>query len=106
MAIAHERNLNVEVFADRLAGIRTESSFLCGEFAPGNRPLWTTTRRRLHEPRCASATRTFGSKASNFRLYFSRYAESRQANGYAGYGEWTHRVVDGEINRAKFLGIF
>jgi hypothetical protein len=48
----------------------------------------------------------FGSEASSFWLYFGRYAERRQVDGYAGYGEWTHRVVDGEINRAKFLGIF
>lgn len=48
----------------------------------------------------------FGSEASSFWLYFSRYAESRQADGYAGYGEWAHRFVDGGISRAKFLGIF
>ena len=48
----------------------------------------------------------FGSEASSFWVYFSRYAESRQADGYAGYGEWTHRFVDGDISRAKFLGIF
>ncbi len=48
----------------------------------------------------------FGSEASSFWLYFSHYAEDRQADGYAGYGEWTRRFVEGDISRAKFLGIF
>lgn len=48
----------------------------------------------------------FGSEAASFWLYFGKYAERRQADGYAGYGEWTRRFVDGEIRRAKFLGLF
>ena len=48
----------------------------------------------------------FGSEASSFWLYFGKYAERRQADGYPGYGEWTHKFVDGEISRAKFLGVF
>ena len=48
----------------------------------------------------------FGSEASSFWLYFGKYAERRQADGYPGYGEWTHRFVDGDISRAKFLGVF
>lgn len=48
----------------------------------------------------------FGSEASSFWLYFGRYAERRQGDGYAGYGEWTRRFVEGEISRAKFLGMF
>lgn len=48
----------------------------------------------------------FGSEASSFWLYFGRYAERRQQDGYAGYGEWTRRFVNGEISRAKFLGVF
>lgn len=48
----------------------------------------------------------FGSEASSFWLYFGKYAERRQADGYPGYGEWTKRFVDGEISRAKFLGVF
>ncbi len=48
----------------------------------------------------------FGSEAESFWLYFSKYAERRRSVGYAGYGEWTHRFVDGDIRRAKFLGLF
>lgn len=48
----------------------------------------------------------FGAEASSFWLYFGKYAERRQADGYAGYGEWTHKFVDGDIRRAKFLGLF
>lgn len=48
----------------------------------------------------------FGSEGSSFWLYFGKYAERRQADGYAGYGEWTRKFVDGEITRAKFLGVF
>lgn len=48
----------------------------------------------------------FGSESESFWLYFSKYAERRRIDGYAGYGEWTHKFVDGDIRRAKFLGIF
>jgi len=48
----------------------------------------------------------FGSEAETFWLYFGKYAERRQGDGYAGYGEWTHKFVDGDIRRAKFLGLF
>jgi hypothetical protein len=48
----------------------------------------------------------FGSEASTFWLYFSKYAERRQGDGYADYGVWTQRFVDGDITRAKFLGVF
>jgi hypothetical protein len=48
----------------------------------------------------------FGSEASSFWLYFGKYAERRQADGYAGYGDWTQKFVTGEIERAKFLGAF
>jgi hypothetical protein len=48
----------------------------------------------------------FGAESKSFWLYFSTYAERRRAAGYAGYGEWTRRFADGEIRRAKFLGIF
>ncbi len=48
----------------------------------------------------------FASESDSFWLYFAKYAERRQADGYAGYGEWTRKFVDGDIRRAKFLGIF
>jgi hypothetical protein len=48
----------------------------------------------------------FGSESESFWLYFGKYAERRRDDGYAGYGEWTHKFVDGTIRRAKFLGIF
>jgi len=48
----------------------------------------------------------FGSEASTFWLYFGKYAARRQADGYAGYGEWTSKFVSGDITRAKFLGMF
>lgn len=48
----------------------------------------------------------FGSESESFWLYFSKYAERRRSDGYAGYGEWTRRFVEGDIRRAKFLGLF
>jgi len=48
----------------------------------------------------------FGSEADSFWLYFSKYAERRQNDGYAGYGDWTRRFVEGQITPAKFLGLF
>ena len=48
----------------------------------------------------------FASESESFWLYFGKYAERRQTDGYAGYGEWTHKFVDGDIRRAKFLGLF
>ena len=48
----------------------------------------------------------FAAESDTFWQYFATYAGRRQADGYAGYGEWTHRFVDGDIRRAKFLGLF
>lgn len=48
----------------------------------------------------------FGSESASFWLYFGKYAERRQNDGYAGYGEWTRKFVSGDIHRAKFLGLF
>lgn len=47
----------------------------------------------------------FGSESDSFWLYFAKYAERRQIDGYAGYGEWTRKFVTGDIRRAKFLGV-
>ena len=47
----------------------------------------------------------FGSESASFWLYFAKYAERRQNDGFAGYGEWTRKFVDGDIRRAKFLGV-
>lgn len=47
----------------------------------------------------------FGSESASFWLYFAKYAERRQNDGFAGYGEWTRKFVDGNIRRAKFLGV-
>jgi hypothetical protein len=53
-----------------------------------------------------SVLRTFfGSESASFWLYFAKYAERRQNDGFAGYGEWTRKFVDGDIRRAKFLGL-
>jgi hypothetical protein len=46
-----------------------------------------------------------GAEAKSFWLYFSRYAERRQAVGYAGYGNWTERFAAGAI-RQPVLGVF
>jgi hypothetical protein len=43
-----------------------------------------------------------GEEARTFWLYFSRYAERRQAVGYAGYGNWTRRFAEADIRRALF----
>jgi hypothetical protein len=48
----------------------------------------------------------FGSESSSFWLYFGKYAERRQIDGYAGYGEWTRKFVAGDLRRARFLGLF
>jgi len=48
----------------------------------------------------------FGSESGSFWLYFSKYAERRQTDGYAGYGEWTRKFVSGDVRRARFLGLF
>ena len=45
-----------------------------------------------------------GEEARTFWLYFSRYAERRQAVGYAGYGTWTARLARGDIRRS-WLGL-
>jgi hypothetical protein len=47
----------------------------------------------------------FASESDSFWLYFSKYAERRQNDGYAGYGEWTRKFVSGDVRRVKFLGI-
>jgi hypothetical protein len=47
----------------------------------------------------------FGSESASFWLYFAKYAERRQNDGFAGYGEWTRKFVTGDIRRAKFLGV-
>ncbi len=47
----------------------------------------------------------FAAESESFWLYFAKYAERRQLDGYAGYGEWTHKFVDGDIRRPKFLGL-
>ena len=47
----------------------------------------------------------FGSESASFWLYFAKYAERRQNDGFAGYGEWTRKFVEGDIRRAKFLGV-
>jgi hypothetical protein len=47
----------------------------------------------------------FGSESGSFWLYFSKYAERRRTDGYAGYGDWTGKFVMGDIRRAKFLGL-
>lgn len=41
-----------------------------------------------------------GEEARTFWLYFSRYADRRQAVGYVGYGEWTERFAKGNIRRS------
>jgi hypothetical protein len=43
-----------------------------------------------------------GEEARTFWLYFSRYAERRQAVGYAGYGAWTARFATAQVRRALF----
>lgn len=43
-----------------------------------------------------------GEEARAFWLYFARYAERRQALGYARYGAWTERLANGEVSRALF----
>lgn len=43
-----------------------------------------------------------GEEAKTFWLYFARYAERRQALGYARYGAWTERLAKGEVRRALF----
>jgi hypothetical protein len=43
-----------------------------------------------------------GEEARTFWLYFARYAERRQALGYARYGAWTERLAEGEVKRAWF----
>jgi hypothetical protein len=48
----------------------------------------------------------FAAESESFWLYFARYAGHRQADGYAGYGAWTHKFVDGDIRTVKFLGLF
>jgi hypothetical protein len=47
----------------------------------------------------------FAAESESFWLYFAKYAERRQLDGYAGYGEWTHKFVAGDIRRPKFLGL-
>jgi hypothetical protein len=41
-----------------------------------------------------------GDEARTFWLYFSRYAERRQAVGYVGYGAWTERFAEGNVRRS------
>ena len=48
----------------------------------------------------------FKSESESFWLYFGTYAERRQSDGFAGYGDWTRKFVEGDIRRAKFLGLF
>ncbi|MHB1103214.1 MAG: hypothetical protein ACYC0C_10675 [Devosia sp.] len=43
-----------------------------------------------------------GEEARTFWLYFSRYAQRRQAVGYARYGNWTERLAKGEVSRSLF----
>lgn len=43
-----------------------------------------------------------GEEARSFWLYFSRYAERRQAAGYASYGIWTARFAEARIARSWF----
>jgi hypothetical protein len=43
-----------------------------------------------------------GDEARTFWVYFSRYAERRQAVGYANYGTWTARFARGDIRRSWF----
>jgi hypothetical protein len=45
-----------------------------------------------------------GEEARTFWLYFSRYADRRQAVGYASYGNWTARFAKGDIRRS-WLGL-
>lgn len=48
----------------------------------------------------------FGAESASFWLYFAKYAERRQNDGFAGYGEWTRKFVDDDIRPVKFYGVF
>ncbi|MEP7239245.1 MAG: hypothetical protein ABI697_00020 [Devosia sp.] len=47
----------------------------------------------------------FGAESQSFWLYFSRYAERRQQDGYGGYANWTRKFIEGDIHRPKMFGL-